>query len=403
LAENSKLNDIEIMHQVAGYDSKALEQLYDRYSPLLFTLIKKVIGDTQSAEEVLSDIFVIIWRKSSQLELTADNIYTLLVTLTRNKAVDVVRRKRGYENMLAYTDGYEDKFILPRLSKNIESLDLDKVLGMSGKIKDSFNNLTDAQKYVIELSFYDGFEDKEIAKKLNIPFPTVKTKLQVALGMLHQKLFDGKPAQGKNTLIEQIKAHVIGCLNSDELSALNTVMETDENFPWKELGEYQNLAAMLPAALEIELPVTGLKDKVARKLYSIKDEILAKQKKELPPEELIEEIAEIKEEKKLPPPLKEEGISFKERDLSRIHIPSRPDIDYTTEERSLRPDLKSKHSAAKTEIIDKEAIERTVKEYISTHYQAELELIQKGIKRNFLVSIAFIVVVLILMVLMFLK
>ncbi len=56
------------MLKVAGYDSKALEHLYDRYSPLLFTLINKIVEGKETAGDALSDIFVIIWRKSDQFE-----------------------------------------------------------------------------------------------------------------------------------------------------------------------------------------------------------------------------------------------------------------------------------------------------------------------------------------------
>jgi len=77
LPEVKSLTDSEIMLKIAGYDSKALEQLYDRYTPLLYTLIKRIIPDKETAEEVLSEVFVIIWRQIDQIDFKNINIYTI--------------------------------------------------------------------------------------------------------------------------------------------------------------------------------------------------------------------------------------------------------------------------------------------------------------------------------------
>ncbi len=63
MSENNNLSDKELLLKVAGNESKALEELYDRYSPVLFTLISKIVQEKSAAEEILSDIFVIIWQK----------------------------------------------------------------------------------------------------------------------------------------------------------------------------------------------------------------------------------------------------------------------------------------------------------------------------------------------------
>ena len=65
MADSASSTDLELMTRVVSNDSKALEALYNRYSPLLYTLIKKITGDEKTAEEVLADVFVIIWRKSN--------------------------------------------------------------------------------------------------------------------------------------------------------------------------------------------------------------------------------------------------------------------------------------------------------------------------------------------------
>jgi RNA polymerase sigma factor (sigma-70 family) len=179
--------DAEIMLKIAGYDSKALETLYDRYTPILYTLIKKIVKDQETAEEVLTEVFIMIWKHIDEFDFKASNVYTWLVTLARNKAIDEMKRKKG-EEMGENNDEYEKGRIVPRLSREIESLELEEVLEKREKIEVAINSLTDAQRYVLELSYYEGLDEKKIAEKLKIPVSTVKSKLQVAIGNLMQKL-----------------------------------------------------------------------------------------------------------------------------------------------------------------------------------------------------------------------
>jgi len=187
LSEVNSLTDTEIMQRIAGYDSKALEQLYDRYTPLLYTLIRKIIPDKETAEEVLSEVFAIIWRQIDQFDLSKINVYTWMVILARNKAIDVKNRAMG-KITEEYTEEYEKENILPKLSLEIESIELETVLGMKEKIEGAMKSLTDAQRYVIELSYYEGLDESGIAEKLKIPSSTVKSKLQVAIGNLMKKI-----------------------------------------------------------------------------------------------------------------------------------------------------------------------------------------------------------------------
>jgi RNA polymerase sigma-70 factor (ECF subfamily) len=191
VSDTKSLTDVEIMSRVAAYDSKALEQLYDRYAPILYTLIKKIITEKETAEEVLSEVFVMVWRQIEQFDFNTNNVYTWLVTLARNKAIDVVNRSSG-KPMAEYNDEYERENILPKLSPEIEALELQDVMLKKEKLEKALGSLTDAQKYVLELSYYGGMDQAEIATKLNIPPVTVKSKLQVAFGNLMKKVTEAK-------------------------------------------------------------------------------------------------------------------------------------------------------------------------------------------------------------------
>ncbi|MBK7227763.1 MAG: sigma-70 family RNA polymerase sigma factor [Ignavibacteriales bacterium] len=177
---DSELNDIEIIQRITNRDSKALETLYDRYSPVLYTLVKRIVTENNVAEEILTEVFVLIWQKSAKFDINGGNLYAWLINLTRNKALDFKRRET-LQVTQEYNDEYEDNSILPVLSVHIPSNSLTKTLNSREKIYTAFNNLTEAQQYVLSLAYFDGLTESEIAKKLNIPLLTVKSKIRVAL------------------------------------------------------------------------------------------------------------------------------------------------------------------------------------------------------------------------------
>ena len=166
--------------------------MYDRYSSILYSLIKKIVEDKTKAEEVLVDVFVIVWESKESSNIPANNVYTWLITLARNKAVDIKRRGENPEGMPEYSDNYQDRFIIPKLSISIDPLDLNKALSVKDNFEEALNKLTDAQKFVIYLAYYDGKTHSEIAKQLNIPVTTVKAKIKLSLSNLKQNLVSGE-------------------------------------------------------------------------------------------------------------------------------------------------------------------------------------------------------------------
>jgi RNA polymerase sigma-70 factor, ECF subfamily len=182
------LTDLEILKKVASYDSKALEALYNRYSTILYTLIKTIVAEEKLAEEVLSDVFVIIWRKINQFNFKKGNVYTWLLTLARNKAVDTVRRAKSGIETEPYSDGYEDKYIIPVLQPDGNAVELKDALDLTIRMQKSMEELTDAQQYVIHLAYFEGLTESEIAAKLNIPVSTVKSKIRIAIMNLKENL-----------------------------------------------------------------------------------------------------------------------------------------------------------------------------------------------------------------------
>ncbi len=185
----STLSDKEILQKLSTSDPEALELLYDRYSPILFTQIKKIVDDEETAEAVLTEVFFIIWKWSEHFDFTINNVYTWMIILARRKAIDTLKRKRGDDGLAEYSDEYEIQNILPRLSQKIKILELDKIISKIDKISNLLNVLSIEQKEILLSVYYKGLEDRIIAEKLNIPIGSVRLKLQSVMEILMKKLY----------------------------------------------------------------------------------------------------------------------------------------------------------------------------------------------------------------------
>jgi len=179
--------DAELLLRVSDYDTAAFEQLYDRYSSLLFSLIKKIVNDNDAAENILAEVFITVSEKINDFDFGTNHIYTWLVTLSRNKAFDFLKRKYSDAEVPEYNEEYERLNILPKLSNEIIPIELNAAVNIREEIGKAVNGLTDAQKYVLMLLYFEGLNETEIAQKLNIPVSTVKTKLKVAVETLLEK------------------------------------------------------------------------------------------------------------------------------------------------------------------------------------------------------------------------
>jgi hypothetical protein len=198
----------------------------------------------------------------------------------------------------------------------------------------------------------------------------------------------------KKKAIDLIKLEVLDCLNDGDAETLRLSKEVDSDFPWKELGEYQNLAAFLSVALPIEFPVSELKDKVALKLYNMRDEIKAKldAKKQLEePPVLIEEEKIVDEEIIID----EINVSVIEEEIAPVAVAGRIEQKRISEDVSLKTELRNKAA------FDKELVEKAIKEYIKSHIEPELKSMKNSMKRNFIISLALFALSLVLIVILF--
>lgn len=176
-------SDVTLLRQVADRRPEALSELYDRYAPTLLGLAKRVLGNPPDAEEVLQEVFVHVWNNAGRYDVARSSVSTWLVLITRSRAIDRLRSRRvverthdaaTQENMGDHTspEGAENVFMHERRER----------------VQRELAKLPAEQREVLELAFYQGLTQTEIASRADIPLGTVKTRTLLAMKKLRNAL-----------------------------------------------------------------------------------------------------------------------------------------------------------------------------------------------------------------------
>ena len=156
-----------------GHTNEAFEYLYLNYKNALYTVVKQFIDDEEISNDVLQDVFIAVHKNIEKYDATKGRLFTWLHTLTRNTTINTLRSK-AYKSEQK-NDSIEN-FVSNLDSENNSSLNIDSI-----GLRKQVHLLRTDYKNVIELSYFNGYTQEEIAQILNIPVGTVKTRLRNAL------------------------------------------------------------------------------------------------------------------------------------------------------------------------------------------------------------------------------
>ena len=177
-----ELNDDEagLIQQVTRGDQHAFMALYDRYSPRIYALTLHILGDPMLAEEVTQDTFIKLWSRARMYVSSRGSFVVWLMTIARRTALDRLRLE-GRRPMLS--DTRDPETIWPTLRD--DSRDPDEARWKS--LYFAVRSLPEDQQQVIELSYYQGMSQSEIAAELGWPLGTVKTRMRAAMEALRHE------------------------------------------------------------------------------------------------------------------------------------------------------------------------------------------------------------------------
>jgi RNA polymerase sigma-70 factor, ECF subfamily len=184
-----KSPDSALVALAASGDERALGDLYDRYGGMAYSLACAIVGEHADAEEVVADAFAQIWRSASGFDSARGSVAAWVATITRTRALDLVRsrkrRARVLEEAAVVTDEGETLVLAPTLEAADRGAERSET---SAIVRRSLDDLPAAQRRVIELAYFGGFSQSEIAAQLSEPLGTVKTRMRTAMEKLRQAL-----------------------------------------------------------------------------------------------------------------------------------------------------------------------------------------------------------------------
>lgn len=171
--------DAALLARVANGDRAALGELYDRFSRPLYSMALRIVPDAADAQDIVHDAFVAVWDKAATFDSHRGTAFSWLVTLVRNRAIDKVRSRRRRNELLSASApadlGYGE-------SATHRSADDHADWGDEARaVRAAMANLPSEQQKALELAFFGGLTQEEIARSLGEPLGTVKARIRRAL------------------------------------------------------------------------------------------------------------------------------------------------------------------------------------------------------------------------------
>ena len=171
----TKYSEHELVVLLNEQSNDAFNYLYDHYSGALFTIINQIVPDKDTAGDVLQEVFVNIWKKINTYDSAKGRLFTWMLNIARNAAIDKIRSK-------GYRDNQRNQPIIVSESGGME-MSSNPVVNDVG-LKKVLTSLNEEYRKLIDLSYFQGFTHEEIAKMLGIPLGTVKTRIRTAISQL---------------------------------------------------------------------------------------------------------------------------------------------------------------------------------------------------------------------------
>ena len=172
MSTKSTYEEYELVASLRKKDEEAFGYLYEHYSGALYGVIKQIIGELELSNDVLQETFVNIWRRIESYDENKGRLFTWMLNIARNAAIDKTRSK-------AFQQGQKqvplaDELIQTGVRPGIDDIGLKKLI----------YKLREEQRQLIDLSYFQGYSHEQIATALHIPLGTVKTRIRSALTQL---------------------------------------------------------------------------------------------------------------------------------------------------------------------------------------------------------------------------
>jgi RNA polymerase sigma-70 factor (ECF subfamily) len=178
--------DAAVLRRIVERQPDALAELYDRFSPTLLALARRILGSSADAEEVLQEVFVHVWSHAQRYDPARSSVSTWLVLITRSRAIDRLRSRGVVER--THTAAGQAAAVSSESYTSPEALQNVFIRQRHERVQREMATLPAEQRQVLEMAFYEGLSQSEIAAKAGLPLGTVKTRTLLAMRKLRNAL-----------------------------------------------------------------------------------------------------------------------------------------------------------------------------------------------------------------------
>jgi RNA polymerase sigma-70 factor, ECF subfamily len=181
VAESEQERDVVCLLRIQTGDTRALGELFDRYTPLLFPFVKRILRSGADAEDTLQDVWIQVWRRSATYDPRRGTVAGWLLTVARSRALD---RYRSLSSRRTAETRSETESAPPPAPRDPATA---AVAGQTGeRVREALAQLDPKQRQAIEIAYFDGLSQSEVAARLAVPLGTVKSWTRQGLMRLRE-------------------------------------------------------------------------------------------------------------------------------------------------------------------------------------------------------------------------
>jgi len=177
------LTDAQLLVFIVRGENWALSEIYDRYSRLVFSLALKILDDRASAEEIVQQVFTKVWRSARKYRLERGKFSTWLMSITHHQCIDELRRRRARP----VTQPGDEEWLW-ELTSDDDPAQAVQYIFEQARVRDALQQIPAEQRIVIELAFWGGLTQREIAVYCHSPLGTIKTRSRLGMQRLKRLL-----------------------------------------------------------------------------------------------------------------------------------------------------------------------------------------------------------------------
>ncbi|HVY92231.1 MAG TPA: sigma-70 family RNA polymerase sigma factor [Bryobacteraceae bacterium] len=187
--ELSSQHDEDLARRLQRHEPDAMKDLYDRFGKLAYSVVLAIVRDASTAEDLVQETFLRVWNRIQAFEPGRGALGPWLLAIARNRAIDHVRSSSSRMDRNAFElDVREHPSLFVDMQREVENTDHARI------IRAAIKKLNPNQQKVIELAYYEGLSQTEMAERMGQPLGTIKTWVRAALGVLRAELGQAEAA-----------------------------------------------------------------------------------------------------------------------------------------------------------------------------------------------------------------